>query len=105
MCTGLWLPAALQRALPERLHASGWDLILRRQLSRHMKDTEEEAVDIWVVSSQQVGGIGDQRPHPSLRRTGQGGAQPIVAVVQLPVGLPDDKMQAVKADTAQDFHD
>lgn len=64
---------------------------MRGQLWRDTKGTVEEAVKIWVVLS--VGGVADQPPHPSFSCTGQGGAQPIVAVVQLPVGLPDDKIQ------------
>lgn len=51
-----------------------------------------------------MGGTSDQRPHPSFSCTGQGGAQSVVTVVQLPVGLPDDKIQVVKVGTGQDFH-
>lgn len=51
-----------------------------------------------------MGSTGDQRPHPSFSCTGQGGAQSVVTVVQLPVGLPDDKIQVVKVGTGQDFH-
>lgn len=43
ICTGLWLPAGLERALSERLHTSGWDFILRGELLKH-KGTVSKAV-------------------------------------------------------------
>lgn len=61
MITGLWLPAtaaaaaALDRALPERLHASGWNFILGGSLLKHMKDTEEEAIHMSLLR-ESVGG-------------------------------------------------
>lgn len=43
-----------------------------------------------------MGGISEQRSHPSFSCTGQRRAQRVVTVIQLPVGLPDEKIRKGK---------
>lgn len=43
-----------------------------------------------------MGGICEQRSHPSFSCTGQRRAQRVVTVIQLPVGLPDKEIRKEK---------
>lgn len=54
-----------------------------------------------------MGGISEQRSHPSFSCTGQRRAQRVVTVIQLPVGLPDEKIRKggkAGSDTNSNFY-